>query len=135
MKELMTKAHRIAKHIKIRTKDYSIALSFALKLVWADLTKEWNFRQIAEYFEASLETYNQAVAPTKVVNNDETDYSKAIIPSWLIMKNLTQHERSAVNEAYNQVAKVITAKAVLFQFDTPYGNVEMWAPKSVLGGI
>lgn len=132
MKGIMTKAHRIAKYIVLRTEDYRIALSFALKLVWEDTSVEWNLRQIVEYYNESLDTYNRGVTGEVEQDTDFVDYENAIIPDWILIKNLTEGERSAVLASYDRTVKHETAKAVLFRFETDYGWIEMWAPKSVL---
>lgn len=57
------------------------------------------------------------------------------IPLWLMMKNLSQMEYQGAKLAYDMYAKRETEKAVLIHFDTDYGFIEMWAPKSVVKGF
>lgn len=125
--EIMKKAHKIAKQMKVRTRNYQIALSFALKLVWADTTKDWNMKEIAEYLNETRNEFNGV----KVVETTQ-DLANAEIPAWLIKKNLTSAEQSAINYGAEKTIKRETEKAVLFQFTTDFGTIEMWAPKSVL---
>lgn len=65
---------------------------------------------------------------------DYTGIKMSDIPTWIIKKNLSFEERYAVlNECNSVVVKYQTEKAVLFKFDTDYGIVKMWCPKSVIG--
>lgn len=129
---IMKTAHKIAKAILVRVKDYSIALSFALKLVQSDLSKDWTPKAIQEFLDGNRESYNAGIDKSNGVKNVEGQFENAEIPAWLISKNLTFEQQSAIKESYSRTIKRETAKAVLFAFDTAYGIVELWTPKSVL---
>jgi len=129
---IMKTAHKIAKAFLLRVKDYSIALSFALKLVWSDLTKVWTPKAIQDFLDDCRETFNAGIDRSNNVETVDGDFENAEIPAWLISKNLTFEQQSAVKESYSRTIKRETAKAVLFAFDTVYGIVELWTPKSVL---
>lgn len=129
---IMKTAHKIAKAILGRVRNYSIALSFALKLVWADLDKEWTPRAIQDFLDDTLEDFNAGIDRSNNVEAIDGDFENAKIPAWVISSNLTFEEQSAIEESYSRTIKRETAKAVLFAFDTAYGIVELWSPKSVL---
>ncbi|MCQ2076373.1 MAG: hypothetical protein MJZ20_04965 [Bacteroidaceae bacterium] len=57
------------------------------------------------------------------------------VPEWLLYENLDIQERCAVDGAYRMYAKRETEKAVLIEFDTEFGYITMWAPKSVVKGF
>lgn len=129
---IMKTAHEIAKAILVRVKEYSIALSFALKLVWSDLSKVWTPKAIQDFLDSCRETFNAGIDRSNNVETVDGDFENAEIPAWIISKNLTFEQQSAVKESYSRTIKRETAKAVLFAFDTAYGIVELWTPKSVL---
>lgn len=65
---------------------------------------------------------------------DYTGIKLSDIPAWIIKKNLSFEERYAVlNECNSIEVKHQTEKAALLKFDTDYGNIKMWCPKSVIG--
>lgn len=119
----MKTAHKIAKQIAGAYGNYSIALSFALKYVW---------RAVKQY---GKKRFGQTATMNAVINLTTKKAPQNVdgVPAWLIRKNLSQDEAYAVlNE--NEGSKTVreTEKAKLIRFSTPYGAVEMWAPKSVL---
>ena len=57
------------------------------------------------------------------------------VPEWLMKKNLSQAEYDGAHQAYGVYASRETAKAVLVNFDTDFGKITMWAPKSVVKGF
>lgn len=119
---MMRTAHRLARVIVAKTGNYQIALSFALKYVWkrAKAGKKV-FGRNAMYF--AIENLTTSPAPKNVFG----------VPAWIIEKNLSQDEAYAVLNETNSTAVVReTEKAELVKFDTEYGYVQMWTPKSVL---
>ena len=95
---IMKTAHKIAKAILVRVRDYSIALSFALKLVWDDLDKAWTPRAIQDFLDDSLKAFNAGVDRSNNVETVDGDFENAKIPAWIISKNLTFEEQSAIKE-------------------------------------
>lgn len=123
-KTLMKTAHRIAKEIVNFVGDYQIALSFAMKYVW-------NAAKHGKKRFGDLAMINAIVKLTtpKKTAKESVDG----VPAWIIRKNLDQNEAYAVlNECEGSSVIRETEKAILVKFQTPYGNVEMWSPKSVL---
>lgn len=53
-------------------------------------------------------------------------------PDWWLDKKLSWSERAAVNTSGGASVKRETEKAVLFSYDTDYGEVTVWTPKSIL---
>lgn len=65
---------------------------------------------------------------------DYTGIKVSDIPAWIIKKNLSFDEQYVVlNECNSVEVAYQTEKAVLVKFDTDYGIVKMWCPKSVIG--
>lgn len=61
--------------------------------------------------------------------NNETK----IVPAWIVTKSLDQDRLYAVRaEGVNPTVARETEKAVLLEWDTEFGKVSMWCPKSVL---
>lgn len=61
--------------------------------------------------------------------NNETK----IVPAWIVMKSLDQDRLYAVRaEGVNPTVARETEKAVLLEWNTEFGKVSMWCPKSVL---
>lgn len=61
--------------------------------------------------------------------NNETK----IVPAWIVEKNLDQDRFYAVRaEGVNPTLARETEKAVLLEWDTEFGKVSMWCPKSIL---
>ena len=61
--------------------------------------------------------------------NNETK----IVPAWIVEKNLDQDRFYAVRaEGVNPSLARETEKAVLLEWDTEFGKVSMWCPKSIL---
>lgn len=123
-KTLMKIAHRIAKEIVYKVGDYQIALSMAMKYVWnANKCGKKRFGEMA-MLNAVVKLTTRKVSNSDCVGN---------IPAWIIRKNLDQNEAYAVLNECDGVQTIReTEKAVLVRFNTSYGYVEMWSPKSVL---
>lgn len=121
---LMKSAHRIAKEINWKVGNYSIALSIALKEVWRQV-KAYDKKRFGEV--AIISAAARLTAPK--VNNSNV-YG---IPSWIIRKNLSQEESYAViNQSSSMTVVRETEKAEYVEFDTDFGKVQMWTPKSIL---
>lgn len=124
-KQMMISAHAIAKQIVEFTENYQIALSLALKEVWRQV-KLYNKKRFG--VEAIWSAAARICRPV-----EKKDENVDGVPAWIIRKNLGQSEAYAVlNECNGSSVIRETEKAVLVSFDTNYGVVEMWSPKSVL---
>jgi len=125
-RNMMKYAHKLAKMLVEKTGDYQIALSFALKEIW---------RQVKKYNKKRFTKYSIATAYDRIVHRDKFTAQADVfgVPAWIIDKNLSRDEAYAVlNETSSMEVVRETAKAKLVKFDTNYGNVTMWTPKSVL---
>lgn len=72
-------------------------------------------------------------AAQRLTTRHDTVQAVGGVPTWLIRQNLRQDEADAVITRTNNWTLVHeTAKAELIRFDTDFGTVELWAPKSVL---
>ena len=61
--------------------------------------------------------------------NNETKY----VPEWIVTKSLDQDRLYAVRaEGVNPTVARETEKAILLEWETEFGKVSMWCPKSVL---
>jgi len=127
---IFVNAHRIAKLIVSEVGNYMIAFKLALKNVWHAI-KTWNkkrftkdsLRSAAEY----LTTSNTVRRNMKIA----TSYYEGI-PLWVMQKNLTASEYEAINcDGASPVINKETEKAIDFEFDTDFGVIYMWCPKSV----
>lgn len=55
------------------------------------------------------------------------------IKSEIVYKNLSQQQIQAINNTVGDgLVQRETAKAVLITFNTPFGKINMWAPKSCI---
>lgn len=129
-KQMMIQAHKLAKKLVAKTDNYMIALKFALKQIWA-MSKAGRKRM-------SESAFNHAVyeLTRKPYNGPQFFWSgKQGVPEWLMKKNLSQAEYDGAHQAYSVYASRETAKAVLVNFDTDFGKITMWAPKSVVKGF
>lgn len=121
---LMKSAHRIAKEINWKVGNYSIALSIALKEVWRQV-KQYDKKRFGEI---AIISAAQRLTTPKVQNTNVYG-----VPAWIIRKNLSQEEAYAVMNQSNSMNVVReTEKAEYVEFDTDFGTVQMWTPKSVL---
>ncbi len=125
-RHMMKSAHKIAKMIKHLVGDYMIALKLALKEVWR-LVKTYDKKRFTEV----------AIYTTAVRLGTERDKNQGRFvggaPEWIIRKNLSQEEAYAVlNNGPNVSQKRETEKAVLLDFHTDWGHIQMWCPKSVM---
>lgn len=121
-KNLMKKAHEVAKKINSKVGNYQIALSLALKDLWK-IKKTYHKKVLNVY------TVESAV---KFLTGKSTPKNTFGVPQWFINKNLPLEEQAALAEAYGAFTKRETAKAELINFDTPYGYINVWVPKSIL---
>ena len=119
---LMKSAHRLAKEIAPEFGNYSIALSFALKEVWRQV-KLYDKKRFGEV--AIISAAARLTTPKKADNVFG-------VPTWILRENLDQDELYAVSLANQMEVRRETAKAELVAFDTDYGFVTVWVPKSVL---
>lgn len=124
-RNMMKAAHAIAKEIVEEVGDYQIALSIALKEVW---------RQVKLYGKKRFGDVAVLTASQRLVTPKQDRNANIYgVPVWIIKKNLSQDEASAVLARTAGISIVReTEKAQLVRFDTDFGNVEMWTPKSVL---
>ncbi|MEK0384972.1 hypothetical protein [Lacticaseibacillus paracasei] len=122
---MMKAAHAIAREIVNEVGDYQIALSIALKEVWRQAKMYGKKR----FGDVSVLTASQRLVTLKKDRNANI-YG---VPAWIIKKNLSQDEVSAVLTCTAGISIVReTEKAQLVRFDTDFGKIEMWTPKSVL---
>lgn len=129
-KTLMIAAHKLAKKLVAKTGNYAIALKLALKKIWA-MAKSGRKRMSEYAFKGAI--YDLTHKP---YNGPAFFWSgKQGVPEWLMKKNLSQAEYDGAHQAYSVYAKRETAKAVLINFDTDFGKITMWAPKSVVKGF
>ena len=129
-KQMMIQAHKMAKKLVEKTGNYAIALSFALKKIWA-MVKAGRKRMSESAFKGAIYDLTR-----KPYNGPAFFwFGKMGIPEWLMAKNLNQSENQGAHLAYSVYAKRETAKAVLVEFETDFGNIDMWAPKSVVKGF
>lgn len=131
-KNLMKQAHKLAKKIVEKVGDYIIALKLALKKVWA-MAKAGRKKMSDTAFKSAL---YELTHQKKEYNGPEFFWlgSKGI-PVWLMDNNLDQTELWGAQLAYNMYAERETEKATLIVFETDFGNITMWAPKSVIKGF
>src|SRR5699024_12833660 len=123
---MMRYAHQLAKMLVERTEDYPMTLSLALTEVWRQVNL-YGKKRFTKYSIANA--YARLVQP-KVVNSKNDVHG---VPAWIIKKNLSSEQAYAVlNECETMEVKRETEKAQLVEFNTQYGNIEMWTPKSVL---
>ncbi|QAR22358.1 hypothetical protein [Limosilactobacillus fermentum] len=129
-KQMMIQAHKLASKLVAKTGNYAIALKFALKKIWA-MAKAGRKRMSESAFKSAI--YDLTHKP---YNGPAFFWcGKMGIPEWLMAKNLNQSENQGAHLAYSIYAKRETTKAVLIEFETEFGNITMWAPKSVVKGF
>ena len=129
-KQMMIQAHKMAKKLVAKTGNYMIALKFALKQIWT-MVKAGRKRMSESAFKGAIYdlTHKPYNGPAFFW------FGKMGIPEWLMAKNLNQAENQGAHLAYSIHAKRETAKALLVEFETEFGNIDMWAPKSVVKGF
>ena len=124
-RNMMKTAHAIAQEIVDEVGDYQIALSIALKEVWRQV-KLYDKKRFGDV--AVLTAAQRLVTPKR--DHNANVYG---VPAWIIVKNLRQDEADAVIGHTASISIVReTEKAQLIRFDTDFGGIEMWTPKSVL---
>ena len=76
----------------------------------------------------------EAFAKALTGNPNEIDYNERIryIPEWFLSKNLDQQQLYATRVADNAYVTKETEKAFLANWDTEYGKVSTWVPKSLV---
>ena|SRR5699024_12130256 len=125
-RNMMRYAHQLAKLLVERTEDYPMALSIALKEIW---------RQVNLYDKKRFTKYSIATAYARLVQPEVESNNNDVhgVPAWIIKKNLNNEQAYAVlNECEKMSVVRETEKAKLVKFNTQYGNIEMWTPKSVM---
>lgn len=129
-KQMMIAAHKLANKLVEKTDNYMIALKFALKQIWA-MVKAGRKRMSESALKGAIYdlTHKPYNGPAFFW------FGKMGIPEWLMAKNLNKSENQGAHMAYSIYAKRETAKAVLINFTTDFGNITMWAPKSVVKGF
>lgn len=129
-KALMTAAHKLASKLVAKTDNYMIALKFALKQIWA-MVKAGRKRMSESAFNHAIYELTH-----KPYEGPKFFWSgKQGVPEWLMQKNLSHAEYDGAHQAYSVYASRETVKAVLVNFDTDFGKIAMWAPKSVVKGF
>lgn len=131
-KQIMKQAHKIAKKIVKEVGNYMVALKLALKKIWA-MAKAGRKRMSDSAFKGAV---YELTHKKREYNGPEFFWlgSKGI-PVWLMDNNLDQTELWGAQLAYNMYAERETEKAALIVFETDFGNIKMWAPKSVIKGF
>lgn len=71
---------------------------------------------------------------SKMPEVKQINYSERIdyIPDWFLDKNLTQNERYAISTARSTNIASETEKAIRVEWNTEYGTIRRWVPKSLL---
>lgn len=131
-KQIMKQAHKIAKKIVKEVGNYMVALKLALRKIWA-MVKAGRKRMSDSAFKGAV---YELTHKKREYNGLEFFWlgSKGI-PVWLMDNNLDQTELWGAQLAYNMYAERETEKAALIVFETDFGNIKMWAPKSVIKGF
>jgi hypothetical protein len=126
-KMIMVNAHRIAKKIAGAYEDYFIAFKFALKYVWNSV-KKYNKKRFGQ-----TAIYNAVYNLTTSYHQKELFHSVNGVPTWFIEENLNQQEAYAVeNCSCGSCVVRETQKAEWVEFDTDFGGVRLWVPKSIM---
>lgn len=120
----MRSAHKIAKEIVDECGDYQIALSFALKEVWRQV-KTYDKKRFGDV--AIMSAAFKLMTPKQDKNRNYFG-----VPDWILSENLNNEEYSAMQYATSMSVERETLKAELVSFDTDFGNITTWVPKSVL---
>lgn len=129
-KMMFVNAHRITKQIVDSADDYAIAFEFALKFVWGKVKAGMKrMSQSAQRNAVYTLTHKQYTGPSFFWIGHKG------VPDWLMEENLTQSENDGAHLAYSIRVARETAKAFLLTFVTDYGDIEMWAPRSVVKGF
>lgn len=129
-KQIMKQAHKIAKKIVKAVGNYMVALKLALKKIWA-MAKAGRKRMSDSAFKGVVYELTH-----KEYNEPEFFWmGRQGVPVWLMEKNLDQAELQGAQLAYNIGVERETEKALLLCFETDFGNITMWAPKSVVKGF
>lgn len=120
--KVMEVSHKVAKQLVKKTGDYMIALTYAMKYVWG-MVRKGKMRIGVKTIQRIVYTLSH---PRVKPNIDG-------IPMWIIENNLDDQEVSAIKVGSPVVKQLAeTAKAIKVVFETDFGNIYMWCPKSVL---
>lgn len=84
----------------------------------------------AEYPEVDYQTQFGLFVKYLLEENNGTDYEKAEIKSWFLIKNFTPDEKYVIEVSDREILRE-TEKAVNIKFTSKYGNLFSWIPKSV----
>ena len=119
-------AHKLAKSIVDKTENYRMAMSYALKLIW----------KMAKDYRVRVTDSNIRHMAYELTHKPYTGPQyKDGVPDWIIDQHFNEQESQAIwNNSFNSHVKKETEKAVLIQFDTDYGYLFTWCPKSVYKG-
>lgn len=121
-------AHELAHEIVSEYGDYQIAFSFALKEVW----RQVKLYDKKRFGAVAIFTATQRLTTPKRPKNDNIDG----VPTWILRENLSQGELFAVeNCGCGSTVRRETEKALLIAFDTNFGAVTVWVPKSVMAAV
>lgn len=131
-KTLMKQAHKIAKKIVKEVGNYMVALKLALKKIWA-MAKAGRKRMSDSAFKGTI--YELTHKKREYNGPDFFWLGSKGIPVWLMEKNLDPTELWGAQLAYSIGIERETEKAALIVFETDFGNITMWAPKSVIKGF
>lgn len=131
-KALMKQAHKIAKKIVKEVGNYMVALKLALKKIWA-MAKAGRKRMSDSAFKGAI--YELTHKKREYNGPDFFWLGSKGIPVWLMEKNLDPTELWGAQLAYSIGIERETEKAALIVFETDFGNITMWAPKSVIKGF
>ncbi|WP_278390557.1 hypothetical protein [Lactobacillus acetotolerans] len=127
---MFKKTHVIAKQINSKVGNYSISFSIALKRVWK-MVKDG--RKRITKANISYIVYKLTTKPKKPYTGPK--YIDGV-PDWIISENFSEQEEQAIwNYTDNTRINRETEKAVLIQFNTAFGCLFTWCPKSVFKGL
>lgn len=122
----MKSAHLLAKNIVDFVGDYKIALKIAMKKLWDALKK--GKKRFGKNWADNVAMFMEFARIRKI----EGEQNFFGIPGWVINKNLNSQESVSVKGADSCKVERETEKAILVSFDTDFGRVFLWSPKSVI---
>lgn len=106
----------------------------AIKYSWSDESRD-DLENIANILDKD---FNGAVYELTHKQYDGPEFfwlGRQGVPVWLMEKSLDPTELWGAQLAYNIEVERETEKALLLCFETDFGNITMWAPKSVVKGF
>lgn len=90
------------------------------------MIKQYRVKINDRNFIVKAENQRQAILKVKAVIRDNIG-----IPSWFLQKSLTKDQLNAIKfETLQKVSE--TDKAVKVRWNTDYGSIQLWVPKSIL---